>query len=246
MVRECGIRVTILSSGLLLARHSAALAANADDVIVSLDGPAEVHDAIRGVPRAYSMLAEGIAAIRRHAPAFPIAARCTVQSRNAAHLCDTVDAARSLRLDSLSFLAADLASQAFHRPAPWSSERQSVVAPELAALEAEIERLAEYPAARGFVRESAEKLRRIAAHFRAHYGLQAATAPRCNAPWVSAVIEHTGDVRPCFFHPAIGNTSQGTLREILNSPRATAFRDSLDIATNPTCRRCVCSLYHSN
>jgi len=30
---------------------------------------------------------------------------------------------------------------------------------------------------------------------------------------------------------------------VLNSPRAVAFRDALDVAANAICRRCVCSLY---
>jgi MoaA/NifB/PqqE/SkfB family radical SAM enzyme len=117
------------------------------------------------------------------------------------------------------------------------------VAPERAALEREMEALiAEYPAD-GFILESPAKLRRIVAHFRAHYGLEPHVAPRCNAPWVSAVVEANGDVRPCFFHPPIGNTAGATLGEVLNGPQAVAFRRELDVARNPTCRRCVCSLW---
>jgi radical SAM protein with 4Fe4S-binding SPASM domain len=86
-------------------------------------------------------------------------------------------------------------------------------------------------------------LRRIVHHFRAHLGLAEHVAPRCNAPWVSAVVEASGDVRPCFFHPAIGNTHQGTLQEIVNGPAAFRFRAALDVATNPVCRSCVCSLH---
>jgi radical SAM protein with 4Fe4S-binding SPASM domain len=245
MLRQRGVRTTILSSGLLLGRYAAQIAADADDVIVSLDGPPAVHDEIRGVPRAFELLAEGVRTIHRHAPEFPVSARCTVQSRNAADLRATVDTARAVKLRSISFLAADLSSQAFHRPTPWTTERQETVAPELGVLEAEIEHLiADYPAD-GFVLEPPAKLRRIAAHFRAHHGLEAHTAPRCNAPWVSAVVEHNGDVRPCFFHPPIGNTSEGSLLEVLNSPAARAFRENLRVAENPTCQRCVCSLYVS-
>src|SRR5262249_1702520 len=90
---------------------------------------------------------------------------------------------------------------------------------------------------------AAARLRRIARHFRAHLGLAAAEAPRCNAPWVSAVLESDGTVRPCFFHRAIGNAREHTLGEVLNSREAVSFRRSLDIAADPPCRRCVCSLY---
>lgn len=102
--------------------------------------------------------------------------------------------------------------------------------------------IAEYPAD-GFILEAPQKLRRIVAHFRAHYGLAPHIAPRCNAPWVSAVVESSGDVRPCFFHAVIGNTAGTTLGEVINGPRAIAFRESLHVADNPICQRCVCSLY---
>ena len=242
-LRAHGIRVTILSTGLLLARDAARVVRSMDEAIVSLDGPREVHDAIRRVPGAFDRLAEGVAAIHRLDPTFPVSARCTVQSRNAAHLRETVAAARAMGLRSISFLAADLDSNAFDRPVAWPDTRKATVAPELAAVENEIECLiAEYPAD-GFVLESAEKLRRITAHFRAHYGLEPHVAPRCNAPWVSAVWETNGDVRPCFFHPPLGNTTHRTLAEIVNGPAAEAFRETLNVAENPVCQRCVCSLY---
>jgi hypothetical protein len=65
----------------------------------------------------------------------------------------------------------------------------------------------------------------------------------CNAPWVSAVWEAGGDVRPCFFHPPIGNTAAATVEEIVNGPAAVAFRERLSVVDDPICRRCVCSLY---
>jgi radical SAM protein with 4Fe4S-binding SPASM domain len=236
MLKERGLRMTILSSGLLLERHAETIVGHVDDVIVSLDGPPAIHDQIRGVPRAFEMLAAGVDAIHRFAPSFEVTARCTVQARNAAHLCATVQAAKEIGLRSISFLAADVTSAAFNRAEPWSIVRQAEVMPEPAALEAEIERL--IAANDPFVVESAAKLRRIAAHSRQQH-----TPPCCNAPWVSAVVETNGDVRPCFFQPAIGNTADGTLATILNSPRAIAFRESLNIAEDPICRRCVCSLY---
>jgi MoaA/NifB/PqqE/SkfB family radical SAM enzyme len=243
LLRNRGVRTTILSTGLLLERNAARIVDSTDEVILSLDGPAEIHDAIRRVPGAFDSLARGVAALHRIGPGFSVSARCTVQARNASRLRDTVQAARGIGLRSISFLAADLASTAFNRPLAWPAGRQSSLAPELAELEGEIESLiAGYPAD-GFVLESPQKLRRIVSHFRAHYGLEPHTAPRCNAPWVSAVVESNGDVRPCFFHPVIGNTAGTTLLEVLNGPRATAFRESLRVEDNQTCRRCVCSLF---
>lgn len=243
LLRVRGIRTTILSTGLLLERHAAAIVAGADEVIVSLDGPEAIHDEIRRVPGAFHSLTRGVQAVHSLAPVFPISARYTVQARNAAHLRTTVQAARELGLRSISFLAADLSSSAFNRPVEWSLERQFAVTPVLAELEREMAALiADYPAD-GFILEAPHKLLRIVAHFRAYFGLEPHVAPRCNAPWVSAVWESSGDVRPCFFHPAIGNTTGATLEAVLNSPQAIAFREGLRVAENPICRRCVCSLY---
>jgi MoaA/NifB/PqqE/SkfB family radical SAM enzyme len=245
LLRARGIRATILSTGLLLERHAARIVEDTDEVIVSLDGPPEVHDQIRRVPGAFDSLAKGVRALHRIVPGFPVSARCTVQARNASHLRDTVVAARDIGLRSISFLAADLSSTAFNRPIAWTAGRQSSLAPQLAELEEEIGSLiAGYPAD-GFVLESPQKLRRILSHFRACYGLEPPTAPRCNAPWVSAVVHSNGDVRPCFFHPVIGNTAGTTLLQVLNGPQAIAFRESLRVEDNPTCRRCVCSLFVS-
>ena len=41
-------------------------------------------------------------------------------------------------------------------------------------------------------------------------------APPCNAPWASLFIEADGAVRPCFFHPAVGNLRERPLAELLS------------------------------
>ena len=125
LLRARGVRTTVLSTGLLLERNAGRIVESTDEVIVSLDGPAEIHDGIRRVPGAFDGLARGIAALHRIAPAFSVSARCTVQARNASHLRDTVQAARDIGLRSISFLAADLSSTAFNRTTVWPADRQS-------------------------------------------------------------------------------------------------------------------------
>jgi MoaA/NifB/PqqE/SkfB family radical SAM enzyme len=246
LIRDRRIRVTLLSTGLLLARHAENITRWIDDVIVSLDGPSLVHDQIRRVPGAFEKLAEGVAALRTIRPGFPITARCTVQRLNCGALVETVAAARAIRLDGISFLAVDVTSDAFNRAGGWEEPRQSEVAlthEKIRLLTKEIERLIETEAGCGFVVESPDKLMRIVSHFRSHLGEEEPVAPLCNAPWVSAFVEADGTVRPCFFQPPIGRVSGGqTLLSILQSKEAAAFRDGLDVPTNPICKRCVCSL----
>jgi MoaA/NifB/PqqE/SkfB family radical SAM enzyme len=249
MLRSEGIRVTILTAGLLLESQAEMIAASVDDVIVSLDGPPAVHNRIRRVPGAYERMAAGIRALQQARSGMIVRARCTVQKENHHSLRATIARARETGFDSISFLAADLTSDAFNRPQGWGQERQHQIAlnaEEVEALDSEIERLISQCGAElnsGFIAETPSKLRKIVRHFRAHLGQVSDVAPRCNAPWVSAVIDASGEVRPCFFHSAIGNIRTQSLPDILNGPEALRFRANLDITTDPICRRCVCSLY---
>ena len=247
--RAEGVRVTLLTAGLTLEKRADIVAASIDDLIVSIDGPPDIHNKIRGVPGAYRRLQRGIEALRQLRAEMPIHGRCTIQKGNFGELRNTVHAARALNLNSISFLAVDTTSNAFNRPGGWSPGHQATVAlntTEVAVLESEIEALiSEYEneIESGFVVENAEKLRRIPLRFRSRLGQIPAMAPRCNAPWVSAVVESDGTVRPCFFHRPIGNIHEHPLADVVNSDEALNFRRNLDISRDPVCRNCVCSLF---
>jgi len=115
-----------------------------------------------------------------------------------------------------------------------------VLAQELDALETEF--AADF--ASGYIAESQAKLRRRILHYYTALLGQADFPPvSCNAPWVSAVIEADGTVRPCFFQPPLGNIYQASsLTSLLNSPTTLAWRAGLDMARDAICRKCVCTL----
>jgi Fe-coproporphyrin III synthase len=243
-VRRRGIRITLLTTGLLIARYAGQIAEHVDDLIVSLDGPEEVHDRIRRVPGGFRQIAAGIAALHALRGDYPIRARCTVQKANHHALRRTCETARELALCSISYLAADVTSTAFGRLDPWPGERRQTVAlapDEIAVLENEITAL--IPECGRMVADSPAHLARIVGLFRAHAGLARPVAPLCNAPWVSAVIETDGTVRPCFFHPPLGRVNGSGLLPVLNGDPALSFRRTLDIERDATCQRCSCSLY---
>jgi radical SAM protein with 4Fe4S-binding SPASM domain len=247
-----GVGVTLITTGLLLRRDARWLVDHVDDIVTSLDGPPDVHDQIRRVPGAYAKLADGVRAVREADSdgRTRVSARCTVQRMNHARLRDTVAAARAAGLDGVSFLAADVTSEAFNRPGGWDEANARTVAldpAELRALAAELAALEREHAAdfaSGFIAESPAKLRaRIHGHFAALLGEGDFAPHACNAPWVSTVIEADGTVRPCFFHPPLGNIREaGSLGAVINSPEARRWRERLDVRTDPTCRRCVCTL----
>jgi MoaA/NifB/PqqE/SkfB family radical SAM enzyme len=189
-----------------------------------------------------------VAALKALDPRFRVTARCTLQQKNFADLANIIATAHVLGLDQISFLAADVSSEAFNRAQPWDAPRAAQVAltPEEVTLFSAIleETILGCAAdfAGGFIAESAGKLRRLPRYFAALNGQAEFPLNECNAPWVSSVVEADGTVRPCFFHRALGNLRQGSLEEILNSPESVAFRQGLDVHSDPVCKKCVCTL----
>ncbi len=248
LLRECSVQITLLSTGLLLQKRAQVVADSVDEVIVSLDGPERTHNRIRRISRAYELMRDGISAVRRFRPDMAVHARSTVQSSNFAQLRQTVAAAKLLNCTSISFLAVDTASQAFNRELIWPDECENnigLTSVQVSALEEEIELLIAQNAEdirNRYIVENPEKLRRIARYFRSRLGEAPSVSPLCNAPWVSAVLEVDGSLRPCFFHRAVAETRTKSLSEAFNSTAAAHFRQTLKVAEDPTCQNCVCSL----
>ena len=248
LLREIPIQITLLSTGLLLKTFAADVVKWCDEVIVSIDGSREFHNAIRRVPRAFERMAEGIAALREQQPGYPVSARCVLQRHNFRDLPNIVEAAHEIGLNRISFMSVDVSSTAFNRPEPWQEPRVAEVALDRAEtaefatiVEDTIQRFGADFESR-FISESPDKLRRLPRYYAALNGLGEFPATICNAPWVSSVVEADGAVRPCFFHASFGNIREHTLEQILNAPDAVEFRRTLDVKTNPICKTCVCTL----
>ena len=248
ILKDCNLRITLLSTGLLLKKRAQLIAESVDEIIVSLDGPPATHDAIRRITRAYHLMQDGISAVRYLRPDLAVHARSTVQSANFQLLRETVAAAKALTCDSISFLAVDTTSQAFNRELIWPREHENQIgltSAQLSLLEEEIELLIvcnENDIRNRYIQESSDKLRRIAHYFRGCLGEAPLVSPICNAPWISTVVEVDGTIRPCFFHRKVATTIGQSLMSAVNSQAARHFRETLDVAHNPICQRCVCSL----
>ena len=246
-LQEQGIRVTLVTTGLLIATHAAAIARSVDDVVVSIDGPPDVHDAIRRVRGGFDRIALGLAALRDQTEPPRVIARSVVQRDNFRVLGDTIEAVRALPLDGLSFLAADVTSTAFNRATPWDSTRQADVALQPGDLDAYAATIREVEtrcrgALRGFVKGGARSLGAFTAttrRSRERRHSPPSRATRHGDPRSSIRTVRSGPVSSTrLIQPLLTAASRPTL----NGPSAVAFRRSLLTDANDTCRRCVCSL----
>lgn len=245
--RQNGINVTLLTTGLTIKKHALQILELVNNVIVSIDGDEPLHDAIRNIPNAFSKLKEGVEYIKSIDPNYRITARTVIHRLNFRNWEAVVNEARLMGIDQVSFLPADVSSHAFNRQMAWEEPKQhEILIPEheLPELQEIITRIINSPAnfTNKFIAESKGKIQDIYNYYAAFYGLNPFPFKKCNAPWVSTVIEADGSVRPCFFHDVIGNIRNSALDVILNNDKAVNFRRTLDIGKNDACVKCVCSL----
>lgn len=248
LLKTQNLYITLLSTGLTLKKNAKEILKYVDEIIVSLDGDEETHDIIRNIQGAYSKLKEGVQYIKSLDPRYKISARTVIHRLNFRKWIPIIESAKEIGVDRISFLPADVSSHAFNREVLWTEERQMDVA-------IHINELSEFKAILDnvmvackkdidscFISESSEKLNKIFTYYCAVHQLCDFPYKKCNAPWVSTVIEPDGNVKPCFFHPAIGNIRSHSLTEILNGKDGRSFRINLNMDEDETCKRCVCYL----
>ncbi len=250
VLRDAGLKVWLLTSGLSLAKHARRAAEVFDAITVSLDGtdPA-TYQAIRGLD-AFENVCDGIRAAAEHGVAAGL--RVTLQRANFRQLPAFVSLAKDLRARQVSFLAVDVANpHAFGRTDDFSSDL-ALLPEELPVLDELLRAMESACAAEfrsGFIAESPAKLRRILQYFGAIHGQAPYPLVRCNAPEFSAVVGATGRVQPCFFisGPAETEASSGAalddLSTALNGERMKALRASIRAGARAECKTCVCSMW---
>jgi MoaA/NifB/PqqE/SkfB family radical SAM enzyme len=252
LLRENGLKVWLLTSGLALAKHARRAAELFDAITVSLDGTdPETYAAIRGLD-AFDKVCEGVRATVAQGVLPGI--RVTLQRANYRQLPAFVGLARELGARRVSFLAVDVANpHAFGRTDNYAADL--ALRPEDLPLFEEILSAAERDQLEdfrsGFIAESPQKLRRLYQYFAAIQGRGPYPPVRCNAPEFSAVIGATGRVQPCFFIAGprdsqltgAGTEMENGLASVLNGDSMTELRAAIRDGRRAECKTCVCSMW---
>jgi Fe-coproporphyrin III synthase len=252
LLRDQGLKVWLLTSGLALAKHARRASEVFHAITVSLDGTdRETYARIRGLD-ALDNVCDGV----RAAAALGIAPnlRVTVQRANFRQLPSFVAMAKDLGARQVSFLAVDVANpHAFGRSDDFTADLalRPEDLPVLDELLRSMERDFEEDFRSAFIAESPQKLRRILQYFAAIHGSGEFPEVRCNAPEFSAVIGPTGQVQPCFFisGPADARLNTGAgefemdLANTLNGKKMAAIRGDIRDGKRSECKTCVCSMW---
>ncbi len=248
LLKRKKVKLTLLTTGLLLEKNANEVCANMEAVVISLDGSEVVHDSIRNIPDGFKKLVNGMRALRAITPGLRITARTVLQKQNFRDFMGIVKAAKEIGIDEISFLAADITTTAFNHADNMMENRTSEIAldehetTELEQLitQSFVDLKEEYDTR--YIAESPQKMLKIVQYYKALNGMKNFPEVICNAPWVSAVIEADGNVRPCFFHKPYGNIYGSDFMKVINSHQAITFRKHLDVNADPVCKKCVCTL----
>jgi Fe-coproporphyrin III synthase len=250
--RSAGARVMLLTNALYLRKQADDVIANVDEVIVSLDaGTPATYEAIRGVD-AFDLVLDGVRALR--SAGLPVTTRSTIQRLNYHEMPQIVDTALAVDVNTISFLAVDVANDlAFGQrdlgqPVQASPALQADDIDPLASVLDDLEARYVECFQSGRIAESPTKLRRtLLDYFGALHGLREFAAPRCNAPHFSTVVGVDGTLQPCYFLPAYGRLQPhgAPLPDAINWDAARQLRQAYRQGQRRECARCVCPLYKS-
>jgi Fe-coproporphyrin III synthase len=245
-LRENGLRLWLLTSGLSLAKHARPVSELFNAITVSLDGTDRAtYAAIRGLD-AFEKVCAGIRAAA--STGVPVSVRVTVQRANYRQLPAFVDLAKAVGVQQISFLAVDVANpHAFGRIDEFGADL-ALAAEDLPELERILYRLERDYAEdfeSGLIAESPRRMRNIHQYFAAVCGLGSYPPVRCNAPEFSAVVTAKGQVNPCFFiaGPPDALLADDDLAAALNADPMSRLRERIRSGAQAECATCVCSMW---
>ncbi len=253
LARERGITTTITTNGLLLARRAAEIVAGGcSQLFVSLDGPAAIHDQIRGRQGSYARAVEGIERVAALAGAPPISVVCAITPWNVGQLEALLEALTPLPLTTVviahnNFISDTMAAQHNgHYGDRYPVTASNVHATDLDAIDPQ-QLATELTALRRrpwpFQLTLQPECSGVAELTRYYRQPEQAIGSGCGDLFRILMIDPDGEAIPahgrCFRLP-IGNISTQTLPALWNAAPLAALRRELVAAGGllPACHRC--------
>jgi MoaA/NifB/PqqE/SkfB family radical SAM enzyme len=260
-IKQRGFFCTITSNGFMLPQRAEALAdIGVDEITISIDGPAEIHDRIRGRKGSFARLYDGIEKLHvaraRTGQATPVVGiSTTITDLNYGHLRACLEAIAPLRpsivnFAHLSFITDGMAAaHNAHYDGDLHVEHSCLGEMDLGSID--LARLAdEIGAAKAFAHAEGlavtfhpdlTTVEQLARYYREPE--QYIGGRRCTDPFKMMMVKTDGTVIPahsrCYNYP-VGRVHDTPLLAIWNNARYTAFRRLLHYegGTLPGCMRC--------
>jgi len=246
---KLGVKQSLLTNGLLLEKRVGEIQKYLKEIIVSIDGAdANTHNSIRGL-NSFDQILKGVRSAVGSPEKREVSIRTVLQKRNFRQYPEMIELAKSLGVNRISFLSADVFSDSFGRDTRGymeSNENILLNRDEVKEFREIIEdAITKYKDDfdRRFISESPEKMFRILEYYEACIGQGEYPRNTCNAPMVSAVITSTGSILPCYFLPAYGNVRKGKVKELIKGESIKKVRRDVKDYVLERCKQCVCTLH---
>ncbi|MBM3298646.1 MAG: radical SAM protein [Deltaproteobacteria bacterium] len=263
--KERGLVVEMVTNGTLLRRNAEFLVQQGVEiVIVSIDGPEEYHDQIRGQNGSFRLSVEGIRALaearRRHNSPGPLMGMAfTISRANLDVVEQMIPLAKSLDIDFINYqhtvFDSDENVEKHNRifTEQWAREQGvEIVAPSVPPGEFYETDIGPQEVAllqRRLDKALNEAGREVVVHFvpdlsRDKIGpyyldLNHPFSDICKCLWADCRIMPDGSIMPCL-HVVAGNITDGPFSEVWNNSKIRSFRKIIGKGLLPGCARCCC------
>ncbi len=250
--------VSIVSNGTQVKKHAEQLVRmGVDNLMFSLDGPAQLHDRIRGVPGTFQKLSDTMGEINRwkkalNTPKPYILFLMTLTPKTLEHIVATMEIGEELKTDffwiyyswfttkKLGLAHQQLMKSEFGCDAiSWQGYESDPSNFDLPRLIAEMRRVRSRRWAFPWLTVPDLKEEQIPQYFSQPWNTFGNT--RCVSPWMTTEIQANGDVATCRDHPdyVVGNIKDEPILKIFNNAKYRKFRRRLQTkGLLPVCARC--------
>lgn len=250
--KDKGLVTTLTTNGWMLSKRAEELCqAGLDVLVVSVDGPAEIHDTIRG-GKSFSRLASGVQTILQQEKRPIVYVNMTISNLNCGQLLPIYELAKSWGVDGLNFnhlwMQTDEMLTCLHHEFPdfaadeiaWQVQPEAVDVGQLAD---QLERIRKLNQFEPMLVTELPKLNRaeIATWYQHPAEFVKYQTTRC--AWTRMKIWPDGRIKPCR-EWVVGNVAEQHLMEIWHSSLFAGFRGLLaEHGVIPLCSRC-CYMTH--
>jgi len=260
-IKGAGLRCNMITNGTLLRKRAEeAVRMGLDEIIFSLDGPAGVHDAIRGGKGVFNRALEGFehlhAVKKKYGKKRPLVnVNTVIWEENHTMLGDIVEVAarfgaQTITLHHLIFVdrgafaeTERITQAALNCSSPdWAGfirdELPRIDPEQIIAQKRQIEHGKNAVRAFFYPNLTDEEIR---AYYSSFDFLPTSYKRRCLSPWMVAYVLPDGTVKPCLsLGYAMGNLCEAPFKEIWNGEQGVRFRRLLkERGYFPVCPRCT-------
>lgn len=258
-MKQNHLLVSVVTNGTRLVRHAEELVDTGLDVLMlSVDGPREAHDTIRGVPGTFDALMSAIEAVQEekrkrghHKPFVTLVT--TVSKDNADKLDQIFDIGEEVGADLILMYYAWFTTEEIGRrheavmqeklgvtPTAWRGYLWSFDEIDPQAVAEGVKRIRSKKYSFPYLLIPNLRYADIGRYYREPANTLGYS--RCVYPWLVTDIMPNGDVVPCRDYPdyVVGNIAENSMVDIFNSERYRKFRKALKESGGlfPICARC--------